>query len=86
MNQNDTNTEIYNGIEELELLDAANNYTYSIIKSINSYFNSRKVTLDFGAGAGTYAKRMRDQNFSIDCVEIDPTLTKLLKFITGLQF
>lgn len=79
MNQDETNSQIYNGIEELELLDAADNYTFSIINRIKGFFSSTGKTLDFGAGAGTYAKRLVQNDFPVECVEIDPTLTQILK-------
>jgi len=79
MNQDKTNSQIYNGIEELELLDAADNYTYSIIDRVTGFFSSTGRTLDFGAGAGTYAKRLVKNGLPVECVEIDPTLTGMLK-------
>lgn len=79
MSQKKVNSDVYNGIEELELLDSANNYTYSIVKEIKHFFDKQKLSLDFGAGAGTYAKRLKKQNYKIECIEIDPTLIKILE-------
>ncbi len=74
-----TQSEKYNGIEELELLDSAHNYTNSITTRINSFFSKDLLTLDFGAGAGTYAKKLKSQDYKITCIEIDPTLIGVLK-------
>ena len=79
MSQNKVNSEVYNGIEELELLDSAHNYTYSIVKEIKHFFNPAEVSLDFGAGAGTYSKRLKNLNYKVECIEIDPTLIKILE-------
>jgi SAM-dependent methyltransferase len=43
-------------------------------------FNGKKVKiLDFGAGIGTYPNMLKDLGYTIDCVEKDPDMIKLLK-------
>jgi len=73
----------YSGKDELEILDSADNYTYSITSQICNFFSKDKVALDFGAGAGTFAKKLRNSNLEVECLEIDPDLTNIL---TSLNF
>ena len=35
--------------------------------------------MDFGAGTGTHAASMRDRGYDVTCIEIDPTLQRVLR-------
>jgi SAM-dependent methyltransferase len=64
-------------------MQAAENYNrYQrdfIIREIKKVDKDKKKILDFGAGMGTYADMLNDKNWQVDCVEIDPEETKILK-------
>jgi SAM-dependent methyltransferase len=46
---------------------------------IKKYPRKKVKILDFGAGIGTYAGMVQDLGYTVDCVEIDPDMTKQLK-------
>ena len=46
---------------------------------IKKYDRKTVKILDFGAGIGTYADMIKDLGYTVDCVEVDPDMVKLLK-------
>lgn len=46
---------------------------------IKKYPRKTVKILDFGAGIGTYSGMVKDLGYTVDCVEIDPDMTKQLK-------
>ncbi len=69
----------YQGTNELLLLDRLERYNGQICKKIKKYItNPQTKILDFGAGIGSLAKILRRDGFSVRCLEIDPTLKKVL--------
>ena len=46
---------------------------------IKKYNRKTVKILDFGAGIGTYSDMIKDLGYTVDCVEPDPDMTKLLK-------
>lgn len=59
----------------------ARNYVRFLNDQISSVAGSPDLLLpllDFGAGGGTHAREMRGRGYTVDCIEIDPTLTSIL--------
>lgn len=73
--QNDT----YYGGENLEVMQEANNYNEFLSRLIMRYkpVGARNI-VDFGAGIGTFAARIRDLGCTPLCVEIDLNQRKIL--------
>lgn len=63
----------YTGIETLEILEKAKNYNNYLTQMVKQYAPGARV-LDFGAGLGTFAQRLRDDGFEVTCVEPDTLL------------
>jgi SAM-dependent methyltransferase len=70
----------YTGADNLEAMEAARNYNRFLHTSILSAIpaSSAKV-LDFGAGTGTFAERIRRSGFRVTCLETDPGLSLKLR-------
>lgn len=64
----------YNGVDNLEVMECAENYNRYILSLIKRDIHSKKKILDFGAGAGTFAKMLAYENILVDCYEIDKSL------------
>lgn len=60
----------YSGREVLEALETAHKYNRYLSKLIRDASDSRDV-VDFGAGSGTFAKRLRDDGCRVICIEPD---------------
>lgn len=70
----------YSGISNLEAMQGAVKYNSHLADLITSSIeNDDKNLLDFGAGNGTFAKILRDQDFKIECVEQDQELIEALQ-------
>jgi 2-polyprenyl-3-methyl-5-hydroxy-6-metoxy-1,4-benzoquinol methylase len=69
----------YTGNEELQLMDNMENYNSSIMDAIQSHSPDFTVTIDFGAGIGTFAKRVAPLADKLICVENDLAQAKHLE-------
>src|SRR5438046_2001339 len=67
----------YSGCEILEALESAHNYNQYLTRLICEASDSRDI-VDFGAGNGTFAKRLRDSGCRVLCVEPDSGLRQRL--------
>jgi SAM-dependent methyltransferase len=69
----------YAGADNLEAMEAAQNYNRFLQASILSAIpaNSTRI-LDYGAGTGTFAERIRSSGFRVTCLETDPGLSRKL--------
>ena len=67
----------YSGVEILEALESAHNYNAYLTTLIRESADSREL-VDFGAGVGTIARRLRHAGFEIACIEPDPSQRKRL--------
>ena len=64
----------YSGVANLEVMEAANNYNDFLLHTICAYAPARGTIIDFGAGAGTYARRLAALKRPVICVEADAAL------------
>jgi len=69
----------YSGFDNLEAMLLARNYNQYLLHLISRFVgNSRKI-VDFGAGIGTFAMAMRNQGYSIDCIEPDELQRQIIE-------
>jgi SAM-dependent methyltransferase len=68
----------YTGVENLEVMADAVNYNRFLTDLVLSGIKSGTRIVDFGAGAGTFAKPVSAAGFDVVCVEPDETLRSLL--------
>src|ERR1051326_5037094 len=60
----------YSGVDILEALESAHNYNDYLTRLIRESTESKDLT-DFGAGSGTFAKRLREAGCRVLCIEPD---------------
>lgn len=73
-----TTTE-YSGRDNLEIMAEAHNYSQFLLNLIEKHLSPTGRTLDFGAGLGVFDDPLKRKHWTIDCVEVDPTLVAELK-------
>jgi len=61
----------YSGVDILESLENAHNYNDYLTRLVRESAESRKL-IDFGAGIGTFSKRLRTAGYDVKCIEPDP--------------
>ena len=66
---------VYDGIQNLEVMADARNYNAWLLDELVSSCSPGATVLDFGAGAGTFAREMRGRGFDVVCVEPDSELS-----------
>jgi SAM-dependent methyltransferase len=62
--------EQYSGVDILRALESAHNYNDYLTRLIRESTGSRDL-IDFGAGTGTFAKRLREDGCRVLCIEPD---------------
>jgi SAM-dependent methyltransferase len=60
----------YSGVDLLEALESPHNYNDYLIGLVRQAATSRDL-IDFGAGIGTFSKRLRDAGYHVVCIEPD---------------
>lgn len=72
---------VYTGCENLEAMTEAVNYNNFLIRLVTDQLKEYKQpqVLDFGAGSGTYADMLKEKGLTVDCLEPDSKLQKILK-------
>ena len=60
----------YSGVDILEALESAHNYNDYLTRLIRESTESKDL-IDFGAGTGTFAKRLREEGRRVLCIEPD---------------
>ena len=60
----------YSGVDLLQALESAHNYNDYLIGLVRQAANSRDL-IDFGAGIGTFSKRLREAGYHVVCIEPD---------------
>ncbi|HEU0273499.1 MAG TPA: class I SAM-dependent methyltransferase [Candidatus Udaeobacter sp.] len=68
----------YSGVDILEALESAHNYNDYLTSLVRSSTESKEL-IDFGAGIGTFSKRLRSAGYHIKCVEPDSAQRKKLE-------
>ncbi len=79
----------YSGTDNLEMMTQAKNYNNFLIRTLVKHLHGRQQLLDFGAGIGYFARQMRQQGFSVTCLEPDPLHIRHLEdlgFKCGVSF
>jgi SAM-dependent methyltransferase len=61
----------YTGVDILEALESAHNYNDYLTRLIRESTESKDL-IDFGAGIGTFSKRLRTAGYHLTCIEPDP--------------
>jgi SAM-dependent methyltransferase len=64
----------YTGKDNLDVMEVAINYNNFLTKLVLSSINSNGLVVDFGAGNGTFAKRIAADGHNVICIETDPIL------------
>ena len=70
--------EQYSGVDILEALESAHNYNDYLTRLIRGSAESTDL-IDFGAGIGTFSKRLRTAGYNVKCVEPDPVQRRRLE-------
>src|SRR6266853_4457702 len=70
--------EQYSGVDILEALESAHNYNDYLTRLIRESTESKDL-IDFGAGIGTFSKRLRTAGYDVKCVEPDPLQRRRLE-------
>ena len=60
----------YSGVDILEALESAHNYNGYLTRLVRESTESKDL-IDYGAGTGTFAKRLREEGFRVLCIEPD---------------
>ena len=68
----------YSGVDILESLESAHNYNDYLTRLIRGSAESTDL-IDFGAGIGTFSKRLRTAGYNVKCVEPDPVQRRRLE-------
>jgi SAM-dependent methyltransferase len=61
----------YSGVDILEALESAHKYNDYLTRLICESTDSKDL-IDFGAGIGTFSKRLRMAGYDVKCIEPDP--------------
>ena len=56
----------YSGTDNLEAMAAAENYNAFLVRTLAKHLRGRRAILDFGAGIGYFAGKMRALGFSME--------------------
>jgi len=70
--------ERYSGVDVLEALESAHNYNDYLTRLIRESTESKDL-IDFGAGIGTFSKRLRTAGYQVKCIEPDPVQRQILE-------
>lgn len=68
----------YKGIDNLEIMREAENYNCFLLNTVLEYANLGKHIVDFGAGIGIFALRLKHLGHKITCIENDTFLKNRL--------
>ena len=68
----------YSGVDILEALESAHNYNDYLTRLIRESAESTDL-IDFGAGIGTFSKRLTMAGYNVKCVEPDPLQRRRLE-------
>ena len=69
----------YVGADNLEVMVEAVNYNNYLVDLITRFANKDSVTVDFGAGSGTFAEILKKLGYKLLCIEPDILLSEKIK-------
>lgn len=69
----------YTGCDNLKAMEEAETYNAYLTRSVLAAMGEQRKAVDFGAGYGEFAKRLRREGKDVVAVEPDPTLQAALK-------
>lgn len=75
----DAGAAAYQGVPNLEAMEVARRYNDFLTSTVLSRVDASRPVLDFGAGTGTHARRLRERGVDVRCVEPDPQLRGVLE-------
>lgn len=61
----------YTGGDNLEIMAEAENYNAFLTDLVLAHCGGARRVLDFGAGNGTFARRLRERGLDVTCLELD---------------
>lgn len=73
-----TTEEPYTGVEELEILADAENYNTVLANFVSNEAKATDYALDFGAGIGSFSRRLKPHVNELVCLEPDTHLNRTL--------
>ena len=68
----------YSGVDILEALESAHNYNDYLTRLIRESTEAKNL-IDFGAGIGTFSRRLRTAGYDVKCIEPDPVQRQKLE-------
>lgn len=68
----------YTGTDNLEIMQEAVNYNRFLSRLVGRHAMGEGKILDFGAGIGTFASKVKDSGYDIECLEVDAAQAALL--------
>lgn len=71
--------DIYNAVDNLEAMLIAEKYNAFLCRQIRFNIGAAKKIVDFGAGIGTFAKKMKCLGYDVVCVEPDHNMANELR-------
>jgi len=69
----------YTGADNLIAMTMARNYNEFLVQEVLRHSGGAAVVMDFGAGAGTFASKLRERGLNVVCVEPDISLRHALQ-------
>jgi ubiquinone/menaquinone biosynthesis C-methylase UbiE len=69
----------YTGTDNLEIMQEAVRYNHYLEDLVFRHANPGDRVLDFGAGIGTFAHRMKDRGLNVHCMEVDNGQAELIR-------
>lgn len=69
----------YSGVDNLDAMVDAVHYNQFLVQEVVRHGCSAQRLLDFGAGTGTFARKLKECGFDVVCVETDPHLQAELR-------
>lgn len=69
----------YTGTDNLIVMSMARNYNAFLMQEVLRNTGEATVVMDFGAGTGTFARKLRERGLKVICIEPDVSLRRVLQ-------
>jgi SAM-dependent methyltransferase len=69
----------YTGTDNLIAMSMARNYNEFLVREVMRHVGEASVAMDFGAGTGTFARKLRERGLQVICIEPDASLRSVLQ-------